>query len=309
MASWELSVPPIVGDNGLVINQAIQSLSAMDGGGKVLLEPAVYSLQTPIQGASNVFLRGAFCGAHLFDSTVALGTILRWTGSPAAAVVLDAPASGASRIDGGGLSDVSIDCAGLTGTGLQDMSSYMRRYSRIHVVGARSYAYYFGTVYQSFVNPNYHSRLDSLTAVALGNTHGIVLDGAPGSGLDTAFLSARNCHITFQNGVAYCLSNADNCGFLDCAASKMVDATGAAIWFGGSSDGSGKCACSNRFLGFHHGNGTISAAGGNNPARGNYVLTNSMDGVPVLYADKAHGATLAVDCYDGESGFNGVVFR
>jgi len=294
MLSWEMHVDPIAGDNSVPINAAIAALASSNQGGTVHLAPVTYTIENPIIGRSNVLLKGAFNGAHLFDSVVNSGTILRWDGVAGGTALYDAPASEADR----------IDCAGIGGIGLQCLSAYYRRYARIHCVGATTYAYYWGTLWSTNVVPNYHPQMDSLTAVVTGAAHGIVLDGYPSSGRDTCFASARNCHITFQNGIAYCIPNADNCGFVDCAGSRMSGASGTQIWFGGSNNG--KCAQSNRFLGYNcGGGGYISAADGSYPSRGNYVLTNAEDGVPDIY--RAHGASLTVDVFDGEPGYNGFV--
>jgi hypothetical protein len=304
MSSWEIEVPAITGDNSVPINAAIAFLSANYGGGTVYLDPAVYTLTNPILGASGVMLKGAFNGSHLFSTAVSTGTILRWTGAAGGTVLYDAPATGADHIDGGGASDFAIDGAGVASIGLQDLNSYCRRYARIHTTGVTAYAYYLSTVMTTAVNPNYHTELDSLTAAVFGGAHGIVLDGTPGAGRNTCFVSARNCHMTYQNGVAYCLSNCDDCGFVDCACSRMTGGTGTGIYFGGSSDGSGKCAIANRFLGWNSGGlGAISASGGTYASRGNYVLANGEDGLPVIY--QATGSTITVDVYDGEPGFNG----
>ena len=303
---WELTVEPgKLGDDGVAINAAIQQLVTDYGGGTIKLEPAVYIIKTSIIGASNVTIKGAFCGGHIFDASVSLGTILCWRGPAGYSVLYDAPFSTDDRIDNGGASDLSIDCAGVASIGLSDYNSYCRRYSRIHCVGATGYAFYFSTVMKPTVNPNYHTELDTLTAVSLKGAHGIVLDGTPGSGRNTCFLSARNCHVTYEDGVAFCLVNCDDCGFLDCACSRVAGKSGTGIWFGGSSDGSGKCAIANRFLGWNSGGlGYISAAGGTYASRGNYVLANAEDGMPRIY--QAPGTTLTVDIYDGEPGYNGL---
>jgi len=303
-SSWEMLIAPAAGDSAPAINSAISSMASTHGGGTVRLHPLAYTLEAPIVRASNVKIKGAFCGAHLFDTALSEGTILTWAGAQGGVVIYDAPAVGADRIDNGGVFDLSIDGAGVARTGLQSMSSYCAKYARIHCVGVTAQAYYFGTLPSPAAIANYHSRLDDLTAAVIGPTHGIVLDGTPGAGRNTCFVSARNCHITFQHGVAYALSNCDDCGFVDCAGSMVPGSRGAGIYFGGSSDGSLKAAYANRFIGWNC-NAPISAAGGTSPSRGNLVVTNSVDGVPAIY--QSTGATITVANYDGEVGFNGFV--
>lgn len=282
----------------IAINKALAAI-AMAGGGILKLEPQIYILEKPLRRTHNVTIAGAYNGANLFDWRVSKGTVLCW-GDGDGPVILDAPADGEGKIDNGGVRDLTIDGNNKATIGLQSMSAYYARYSRIHCIGVKRYSYYFGTIQA----PNYHCHLDDLTAVALGAACGIVLDGAPGSGLNTCFISARNCHITFQNGIAYALSNCDDCGFTDCAASRGKSTTGTAIWFGGSSDGSLKAAYANRFIGFNS-NAPIAAAGGSSPSRGNLVLTNAVDGIPLIYQQS--NSTLTVESYDGELGLNGFI--
>lgn len=291
-------------DEAPELNALIQVLDKRDGGGSIHLEPRVYLLQTPIKRTSNITIKGAFCGPNLFDAAVTSGTILKWIGPAGGTVIYDGPSGNSFKIDNGGVSDLSIDGSGIAAFGLQCMSAYYARYANVHCVAVKSAAYYFGTLPTNTPSPNYHARLDDLSACVTGVCNGIVLDGTPGSGRNTCFLSARNCHITFQHGVSYALSNCDDCGFLDCASSMMVGGHGIGIYFGGSGDGSGNAAYGNRFLGWK-GNASIVASSGSSPSRGNYVLTNSVDGVPLIY--QAQGSTVTVESYDGEIGFGGLV--
>jgi hypothetical protein len=291
-------------DDSIAINKSIDLLYRTKGGGTVELEPHTYLLQTPILRRDNITIKGAYCGAHLFDNFVASGTILHWVGPEGGTVVYDAPLPDDWKIDNGGVCDLAIDGRGKAAIGLQCMSAYYASYAKIHCIGVRAHAFYFGTLPTLTPSPNYHVRMDDLTACVTGGANGIVLDGTPGGGRNTCFLSARNCHVTFANGVAYALSNCDDCGFTDCAASMISGGEGAAIYFHGSSDGSGKAAYANRVIGFKS-NAPIVSASGSSPARGNYVLTNAVDGVPLIF--QSGGSTLTVEVYDGEAGFSGLV--
>jgi len=302
---WKTIVSPGSDDDSEAINIAIAELVTKYKGGTIYLEPKVYNLQSSILGASNIKIKGAFNGSHLFDNSILIGTVLRWTAPIPGAVIYAAPQPEAYKIDNFHVSNLSIDGGFKASIGTKFLSTYYSSLSHIHCVGMTSYAFYCGTSPTTKIGPNYHTKFDNLSACVLGNTHGIGLDGIPGGGRNTCFLSARNCHITYQNGIAYVLANCDDCSFLDCAASRINGSTGTAIWFGGTSDGSFRAATSNRFMGFHPGNGAIIGAGGTYPSRGNYVLTNAMDGRPVVWADKAKGATLRANVFDGEIGFDG----
>lgn len=284
------------------INKALAAI-AMTGGGTLKLEPQVYVLEKPLRRSHNVTIAGAYNGANLFDMSVLTGTVLRWHGEEGP-VILDKPTDGDWKIDNGGVRDLTIDGSGIASIGLQSMSAYYAKYTNIHCMGVKKYAFYFGTYPSDHSTPNIHCRLDDLTAIVTGQACGIVLDGTPGSGRNTCFVSARNCHVTFQNGIAYALANCDDCGFTDCAASRGHGFTGTAIWFGGSSDGSLKAAYGNRFIGFNS-NAPISAASGTSPSRGNLVMTNAVDGLPLIYQQP--GATLTAEIYDGELGLDGFV--
>ena len=303
MSDWEILVKAKGMDTSADINEAVTTLVSEYGGGTVLLEPEIYYLAHSITRASNVTIKGAFNGANCFDGAVALGTILKWAGPPGFSVVYDAPMNGRSVINNGGVENLSIDGSGIASIGLASWNAFYAHYSKLHCIGVRDHAYYFSS---QGTGPNYHPYLDSITAALIGGANGIVLDGPAIPGSNTCFLSARNCHITFQNGCAYALCNADDCGFSDCASSMIVGGSGYGIYFGGSEDTGGvvKAAYGNRFIGWNSGNeAPIAARGGAFPSRGNYVLCNAVDGQPIIY--QSSSATLTVEAYDGEAGFNG----
>lgn len=292
-------------DAALAINAAIAALASSYGGGTIELEPSVYSLQTPIERRRNVLIKGAFNGSFLFGGQPDFGTVLKWAGAVNGTCVTDTPVAGDTvPFFGGGITDLTIDGNGVAANGLVATSVSRARYERLNVKGVTQNALYFTTVAGQALVQTYRVRLDDIDVNVSGAANGIVLDGVTGSGSNTCFMSARNCHVTFENGVAYCLLYADDCTFVACGGSKVTGGTGAAIFFSGTSDGTEKAAYGNQFLGFNL-NATIRAQGGWNPSRGNLVLATAVDAVPPISQDS--NATMTLLITDGESGFNGFV--
>jgi len=305
MFPWEIEVPVIAGDNSIQINVAIASLSANYGGGTVYLDPGVYTVAGPILRKSNIKIRGAFNGSGIWDAFSSGGTILKWTGATGATVIYEAPSADQKPVINGGISDLTIDGGGIAANGLQSLSTSYAEYRRIHCVGATSNGFYFGTQNTTTATLNYRNRLDSLSAVATGGGNGFVFDGVPGSGRNTCFMTATNLTAAFFNGCGFALLNADDCVFVGCSASLISGGSGGAgIYFGGSSDGSGKAANANQLYGFWT-NGYINSAGGTYPSRGNIVYTSCMDGKPLIYQQS--GSTVTIMAVDGEPGLNGLV--
>lgn len=305
MFYWEMEVPSVVGDNSIPINAAIAILSA-GGGGTVYLGPSIYTVAGSILRQSNVRIKGAFNGSGIWDAFSSSGTIVKWTGSAGGTVFLDAPGLDQKPVLNGGISDLTIDCGGgIAAYGLQSLSTSYAEYKRLHCVGAYSQSYYFGTLNTPVATLNYRTRLDSLSSVATGSANGFVLDGVPGSGRNTCFMTATNLTAAFLNGCGFSLPNADDNVFVGCSASLIHGGSGGAgVYFGGSSDGGGKAANANQFYGFWT-NGYINSAGGSTPSRGNIVYTSCMDGKPLIYQQA--GSDLTVVAVSGEPGLNGFV--
>lgn len=299
--AWEIVVPLAPGDMAGAINGAISDLSAKFGGGTVYLEPAIYEVASPILRRSNIFIRGAFRGAGIWDSLVSAGTIIKWIGEPGGDVFSDKPVGDESRIDNGGISDLSIDGGGSAANGLCCLSSSRAHYKNLHIVGVTGNGIYCGTMKTSSPLPNYRTGFESVTVSVGGGANGITLDGIHGSGLNTCFVVATDTHVTVKDGVAYALCNADDCYFFGAGSSRQAGGKGAAIYFGNSPDGGISGAFSNQFYGFW-GDGMIVAGA---DSRGNIVYTSSMDKYPEIY--EAPGAVLTVVAVAGELGLNGFV--
>jgi len=299
--TWEIDVPWTLGDNAPAINGAISDLATGPGGGTVYLEPAVYSIGSPILRRSNIFIKGAFRGPAIWDSVAATGTIIRWAGPAGGNIFSDKPFDSESRIDNGGISDLSIDGFGIAGNGISCLSSSRAHYKDLHIVGVTANGVYCGTMKTSAPLPNYRTSLESVTVSVGGGANGITLDGIRGSSLNTCFVVATDTHVTIKDGCAYALCNADDCYFFGAGSSRQAGGKGAAIYFGNSPDGGISGAFSNQFYGFW-GDGMIVAGDG---SRGNIVYTSSMDKYPEMYAGA--GAVLTVVAVAGEVGLNGFV--
>lgn len=298
MFAWEVEVPAISGDNSVPINAAIASLSTGSGGGTVYLDAAVYTVSNPVLRKRNVFIKGAFKAPGQWETVATKGTIVRWTGASGGNVFIDQPSDDPAKILNGGISDLTIDGAGLANAGLSSLNAYFAQYARMHCFGVTSYAYYFGTLPTTSVEQNRNNLLDGLSAALAGSANGFTLDGTPGSGRNTCFMVAKNCAVSHLNGHGFMISNGDDNCFYGCSASRGTGGAGMGVLFGGSSDGSGKAAYGTQMYGFWS-NGGIHGVGGSSPSRGNIVYTTGVDGLPLIYQDS--GAVLTVVSVAGES--------
>lgn len=290
---WEVVVTPVVGDNGVAINTAIDYVFDTYGGGSIILLPQIYTVSTTILRRSNVLIKGAFKASWVFEGAPTKGTVIKWTGASLGTVFKDNPNSPEYRVDGGGISDLTIDGNSFAAYGLEAWNVMSPVYERIHCarIVTSGVAFYWnahlngqGVGWESC----YHLRINDLSANLSGGATGFWLNGSAASGNNIVFASFRNCHVTFENGTAYRIDYGDDNRFNDCAASKISGGTGYAIWLGAGAYGNG-------FNGFNS-NADIRSISG---AMGNYVFNTAVDHAMILTEDVL--GSCIVTSYDGVS--------
>jgi hypothetical protein len=217
--------PPAAGgvDAAPLINAAVNDIYANQRAATLYLDVGTYSVQSSILRRRNFFIKGAVQGSWVFNGPPTHGTIIKWAGPAGGSVFYETLGSGDTEpFSGGGVSNLSVDCSDTAAEGIMLVSGSSVSYKNLFVYGATAHSIYFGTrAAAPVMTQTYSNTLEDISIHCSGGTNGFVLDGAPGSGMNTCFTYTSKMHITFESGTAFDFTNADNNYFFGCAASMV----------------------------------------------------------------------------------------
>jgi len=235
-------------DDATAIQSAIDYASSIRNGGTVYFPPGIYAVGSALTVSHSwVTLVGAGGGQLHDGGTTTDPTVsLKWIGASDStkAIVTFKTTQNASnsKIEGGGLQNMQLDCRGLCGIGLYVLSYNQGTFTNVYVLSPTSSAYYISNYASGALADACDSQRNiftnctfrTLDAAASASANGFVLTAVtPGSaGANTSFNTFNYCGGQILNGTAFLLPDADNNSFFSCVA--YVAGTGKSLWFQGA---------------------------------------------------------------------------
>jgi hypothetical protein len=224
--------PTGTSDSTTAIQNAINAAQSKNGG-IVLIPWGTYNISSElVVSGSNVILQGyGGDGLHNGGTGAYPATKIVYTGASSSSSMIKfytVQGTGNSRINGVGLKNIYLDCAGLKAGGINILSVNKGVFDHITIlhptfVGVQVTTYLDGqlaeeSTSQENIFNNIDVRCFDLSACA--NANGFILtSNAPGTAnANASFNTFVYCGGEFVNGTAFLLSDADNNNFISCRA-------------------------------------------------------------------------------------------
>jgi hypothetical protein len=240
--------PTGTSDSTTAIQNAINAAQAKNGG-IVLIPWGTYNISSElVVSGSNVILQG-YGGDGLHDGGTGAypATKIVYTGASSSTSMIKfytVQGTGNSKINGVGLKNIYLDCAGLKAGGVNILSVNNGVFDHITImhptyVGIQLTCYVAGALAeasdsQGNIFTNINVRCLDLSACINGSGF-LLTTPTPGTnGANPSFNTFLYCGGQFVNGTAFLLQDCDNINFISCRA--YIGGTGKGLWVQGPAD-------------------------------------------------------------------------
>ena len=288
-----------VTDDTAAIQAAITAVQSA-GGGPLNFPAGTYKITSTLNvTASNVLLQGA--GGDISHDVGTQGasasTKLVWAGAAAGTMVQFASPTGASaqKQNGGGVTGMFMQCAGVAGIGLNILSWNSGEFRDLAIINPTVSGININVVATlGEARDSQNNKFDRIYIRCVegsgANGHGITLDGDATA--NTSLNLFEQIDGLFVNNAFYNLKNCDNNFFLRCR-SYRASGSHYGVYFSGSDDASTQVARTNIFV--HYSSNADSIAAGTSdwvyPSTNNTMLFLDQDNATPSPFEEA-GATI-----------------
>jgi hypothetical protein len=215
----------------------IQNAIDNSEGKTILIPKGIYKItQTLTITKSGINLIGSSLAQNVFTDTTELGSVLKWSGGASPVISINVGGGSQSAVSGGSIQRLKIDGQNLATKCLQTQSCMAYRFEDLKLIGATFAAWDItgSEPYGSGFNDFYQCVSSNISIVCLGSCIGLYSGATSNTGTEItgehpAFSDFLCLHITYENGTAINLIEADDCTFTNIGISRRIGGTGDAI--------------------------------------------------------------------------------
>ena len=226
-----------VGDGVADDTAAIQASIDAGEGRTVLIPKGTYLISSTLNiSVSGVNLIGSSLAQGVFGDTTEKGATLKWTGGANPMITILVGGGNQAAKSGGSIQKLKLDGAGIATNCLKTESAMAWRFEDLKLIGAVTAAWDMTgrEPYNAGFNSNYQCCAANISIVCAGSCDGIYagitnVQGGDSGGEHPAFCDITSVHITYENGIALNVLEADDCTFTNLGISRVAGGTGDAI--------------------------------------------------------------------------------